>query len=509
MKNLLLLIFALALLHIAFAQKNDPRIVALEPQLEQLLSDWKVAGFAVAVVEKDKVIYSKGFGFRDAENKLPVTPNTLFAIGSSTKPFTSSLIGLLEKDKLVDLDKPVRTYFPTLTFFNDAMTDLISLRDMMSHRTGVARHDFSWYMFTSSSRDSLMRRIAYLEPFTDVGKTWEYNNFMFLVQGMVAEKITGYSWEQNIREKFFQPLGMSRSSFSASGLSNDQEAAVGYTVKNDSIISKLPYYKIDAMGPAGGINSTVLELSNWVMTWINGGKFKGKEILPERYIRSAISSQILISPALPTRQSPDVFFSSYGLGWFLQSYRGHYRVSHPGNIDGFSANVSFFPTDSVGIIVLSNQHISEVPALVQNMIADRVFQLPVRDWNGQRKKNLQAMRAWEAEAKKTAPVLRKSETTPSHSLKDYEGSYLNPGYGTMEVFFANDSLFLRIVNRTFWLRHYNYDVFEPVEREPVAGTAPQPFKLQFQMSVNGDIRSVSAGLEPTLKPLEFFKRKTN
>ena len=157
---------------------NDKRIVALEPQLQKLLSDWKAAGFAVAVVDKNRIIYAKGFGYRDMEKKLPVTPNTLFAIGSCTKAFTSSLIGMLQKENKVELDKPVHQYLPQLNFFNTGMTNTISLRDMMSHRTGLPRHDFSWYLFPTS-RDSIINRIQYMEPTAGVRDRWQYNNFMF------------------------------------------------------------------------------------------------------------------------------------------------------------------------------------------------------------------------------------------------------------------------------------------------------------------------------------------
>jgi CubicO group peptidase (beta-lactamase class C family) len=164
----------------------------LDAAFEKVLTDWKAAGFAVAVVEKNKIIYSKGFGYRDLEKKLPVTPNTLFAIGSCTKAFTSSLIGLLQKEGKVEFDKPAHTYLNTLRFYNDEMNNGITLRDMMSHRTGLPRHDYSWYYFSTSSRDSIMQRIQYQQPTFPVRNKWQYNNFMFwrraaLLKGLPAK----------------------------------------------------------------------------------------------------------------------------------------------------------------------------------------------------------------------------------------------------------------------------------------------------------------------------------
>ena len=239
----------------SFAQKQksteDKRFVGLDTAFARVLKDWNAAGFAVAVVEKDKIVYAKGFGYRDYENKIPVTPNTLFAIGSCTKAFTASLIGMLVQDGKVDYDKPVRNYLPELKFYKDEMNNKITLRDMMCHRTGLPRHDYSWYLFTTPSRDSLIQRIQYMEPSAGLRERWQYNNFMFLAQGAVVEKITSKSWEDNIREKIFTPLGMSNSFLNVDDMSKSNDASIGYGIKNDSIIKKLDYYHIDAMGPAG------------------------------------------------------------------------------------------------------------------------------------------------------------------------------------------------------------------------------------------------------------------
>ena len=164
---------------------------------------------------------------------------------------------------------------------------------------------------------------------------------------------------------------MNSSNFSVHDLAKMSDASLGYVAFKDSIIKKTDYYDINAMGPAGSINSNVNEMANWVITWINGGKFNGKEILPSNYVNQAMSSQMVVGAALPDKEVPDAFLSNYGFGWFLSSYRGHYRVEHGGNIDGFSASTSFFPSDSIGIIVLTNQNGSAVPGIVRNTIADR------------------------------------------------------------------------------------------------------------------------------------------
>lgn len=487
--------------------KDTQPLTGLDTALQRVLKDRQAVGFAVAIVKNDRIIYEKGFGFRDRENKLPVTQNTLFAIGSATKAFTASLLGLLQKDNKLDFDKPVRTYLPDLEFFNNDLNNNVTVRDIIVHRTGLPRHDYSWYLFNSASRDSLMRRIKYQEPTYPLRQTWQYNNFMYLTQGVISEKLYNKKWESVVKEKILDPLGMSGSNFSIHDLKKQNDASLGYTIVKDSIIKRLDYYDINAMGPAGSINSSVHEMANWVITWINGGKFKGKEILPSSYVRDAISSQMVINAALPDKEIPDAHFANYGFGWFLSSYRGHYRVEHGGNIDGFSTSVSFFPTDSVGIIVLVNQNGSSVPGIVRNIIADRMLGEKPIDWNGRANASQAKARA-AAKTTDKPESNRKPGTTASHGNKDYEGLYAHDGYGTFEVINRKDSLILMTQNGESWLRHYHYDVFELLQIDrtdgiDTAGTGN--LKIQFQMNSAGDISGVTAPLQPGLDDIKFIK----
>lgn len=489
------------------AQTVDKRFNGLDTSFARVLKDWKAAGFAVAVVEKNKIVYSKGFGYRDLEKKLPVTPNTLFAIGSCTKAFTSSIIGILQKDGKLDIDKPIRNFLPELRFYNNDMDNQITTRDLMCHRTGLPRHDLAWYLFPST-RDSLLQRIRYQAPTAGIREIYQYNNFMFLAQGVLAEKLSGKKWEALVKEYFFTPLGMNSSNFSVTDLEKSSDASLGYYVKKDSIIEKLPYYNIDALGPAGSINSSVTEMANWAITWINGGKFNGKEIIPAAHVTAAISSQMVSGAALPDKENPDIHLGNYGFAWGINSYRGHYRVQHGGNIDGFSALVSFYPSDSIGIIVLTNQNGSSVPGVVRNIISDRLLKLSPVDWSGTLLKTFQKNQKAAADAQKSAQSRKKSGTTTSHALKEFEGVYANPGYGSIETTFTRDSLFGQIPNKKLWFKHYHYNVFEIFEVDPLKGIDTSDnlgILFQFNANVNGEIDNLSADLQPGVDPI-IFKR---
>ena len=509
MKNLFLILFSFAVVQ-SFSQTiTDKRFSNFDTAFERVLKTWKAPGFAVAVVEKNKIIYAKGFGYRNYEKKLPVTTNTLFAIGSCTKAFTASIIGLLQQESKLDIDQPAHQYLPELNFYSADLTNTVTLRDMMSHRTGLPRHDFSWYLFPTESRDSLYRRIQYLQPTYPLRRTWQYNNFMFVAQGSIIEKLTGKTWEQNITERILTPLNMSSTVFSIHDMEKNSGAALGYGLKKDSLIDKLPYYNISAAGPAGSINSNVLDMSNWVMTWIHNGKFNNKQILDSNFLKEAMSSQTVISNGFPAKDNPDVYFSTYGFGWMLSSYKGHYRVEHGGNIDGFSASTCLFPTDSIGIIVLSNQDRSSVPSIIRNLIADKLLGKPYFNWNDYLRNNYLKIKQQAQAAQKTKTSAKKPNTKPSHPLKDYEGLYSNPGYGTFDVFLRNDSLFAQTSRNFIWLQHYHYDVFTPYlsNEQPLDTTEENNFKIQFNTGVNGDIESLNAiGFEAPSIPLVFNKK---
>lgn len=513
--KIVMFILSLFVLIISSAAQNkkensDQRLTGIDAQLQTILADWKTPGFAVAVVEKNKMIYSRGFGYRDYEKKVLATPNTLFAIGSCTKAFTSSLLGILRNENKLDFDKSPLTYIPELRFFNHEMDNLITVKDLMCHRTGLPRHDYSWYLFPTDSRDSLMKRIRYMEPSAGIREKYQYNNFMFMLQGLIAENVTGKKWNENVSEKFFGPLGMSGSNFTIEALEKSQDAAFGYRLKNDSIIEKLDYNNIRAMSPAGSINSSVNDMARWAITWINGGKYEGKEIIPASYVSEAISSQMVSSGALPSKEYPDQYLSTYGYGWGMSSYRGHYLVQHGGAIDGFSALTCFFPSDSIGIIVLVNQDGSAVPSIVRNIIADKMLKLNVIDWNKKIKSDREKMLKSQKKADSKAISNKKYGTLPSHKPGEFAGRYSNPGYGIINIESVQDSLFAVMPINKYWLKHYHFDIFQPFDVTKNKADTTDKNELRFNFHTNdiGDLESVFIKLEPTLKAIEF-KRQLN
>jgi CubicO group peptidase (beta-lactamase class C family) len=505
MRKLVLFLSALLFFVCSIAQPPaDPRLKGLDTFALRLLKEWDAPGVTIAVVEKNKVIYSGGFGYRDYEKKLPVTENTLFAIGSCTKAFTSSILGMLEKEGKVSLDKPVRDYLPELVFKNDYTNKHATLRDMMCHRTGLPRHDYSWYGSTAS-RNELLARVQYQEPSFELREKYQYNNFMFMAQGLVIEKITGKSWEENMRERIFKPLGMGKTNMSVIEMEKSADRSLAYSSTNNKI-KAIPYRNIDAIGPAGSINSCAKDMANWLITWINDGKFNGKEIIPPSYRGQAITSQISPGGGLPGTENPDLHMSGYGLAWGMSSYRGHYRVEHSGGIDGFITSTSFFPSDSIGIFVVTNQ--GTPTTSIRNFIADRMLKLSYRPWG----KTALADKLKADSTAKTTPnkdsINRKPGTKYSRSIEEYTGEYENKGYGIIKIFREKDTTWIdynEAGKRTkSYLEHYHYDVFRIRQTDETENPKDAP-KIAFNANTRGNLIEIEMQLEPTVKDILFEK----
>jgi CubicO group peptidase (beta-lactamase class C family) len=498
----LLLTFGTVFLFVSIIAQppTDPRLKGLDTMALKVLKDWHAAGVTIAVVEKGKVIYTGGFGYRDLDKKLPVTENTQFAIGSCTKAFTASMLGMLVKDGKLDLDKPVRNYLPELKFQNEYTNDHATLRDMMCHRTGLPRHDLSWYASWASRKD-LLERIQYMEPTAELRAKWQYNNFMFLAQGVVIEKITGKSWEENMKERILTPLGMDNTTLSTNDMEKSADHSLAFATK-DSSVKTIPYRNIDAMGPAGSVNSCAKDMAKWLITWINNGKYNGKEIFPSSYRNEAISIQMAMGGGAPGSENPDVHISGYGFGWMISSYRGHYHVEHGGGIDGFITTTGFFPSDSIGIFVSSNQ--GGVSSSIRDFIADRMLKLAYRNWS---KMQLDAI----AKAKEATKAIQKNDslghklnTQPSHELKNYTGTYSSPGYGSIEVSMKDGKLVSKFNSLDVRLDHFHYDQFNAFILDP-ALEGGDPLRFSFHIDDKGDISKLSIPLEGGVKDIEFTK----
>jgi CubicO group peptidase (beta-lactamase class C family) len=479
-----------------FAQNrtNDERLKGFDEFVQERMKEWNVPGTAVAIICKGEVIFAKGFGYRDESGKLPVTAQTLFAIGSCTKAFTSASVCILVDQGKIGMDKPVIDYIPDFRMYDDYVTLNMTPRDLMTHRSGLPRHDLVWYG-SDLSRQQLFDRLRYLEPSKPFRTVFQYQNLMFMTAGYLVEQVSGVLWEQFVKENIFTPLEMKSTNFSVNESQQSTDYSKPYDETMEGKIKEIPFRKIDAMGPAGSINSNITDMSNWVIMQLNNGKFKDKQAISESSIKE-MHTPFMVVPSAPNK---DVYYTSYGLGWFITSYRGHIRVEHGGNIDGFSADVCLMPDDSVGLVVLTNMNNTQLTSVIRNDIIDRMLDMTEIDWNSKLLADRKLMLEGMKKSKEAVEDNPGKDSEPSHPLKDYTGKFEHPAYGIMEIILTDDGLKASFHGLESPLKHYSYDNFEASKDEF------QKLKIRFETNLKGTIDKIYAPLEQGIKDIVFTR----
>ena len=474
-------------------------LAGFDAWVDSALAAWHVVGAGIGIVVDGEVVYARGHGLRDRDRQLPVTTQTLFAIGSASKAFTVFALGTLVDQGRLAWDHPVVDYLPWFRMYDPDVTRRLSVRDLVTHRSGLPRHDLLWYNNSTLGREELVRRLRYLEPNKDLRETFQYNNLMFLTAGYLAGVLMHTPWEDAIRSLVFQPLGMTGSNFSVAESQRSPDFSRPYEVRHDTV-RVMPFRDIALIGPAGAINSSVDDMLKWVRMQLSDGTVDGRRVIQAATLRDMHAPHMPIG--LPDQK--EFGASDYGMGWFLTSYRGHYRVSHGGNIDGFSALVTLYPADHLGIVVLTNQDGSALPGLVTLHAADRIFGPPLRDWSAEALARRNAAQAEQRQAEQRKQSVRVPNTHPSHPLADYAGDYADSGYGTLRIAVDSGHLTATYNGIRTALESWHYDVFNGLRN--AADPTFEDMKYLFAGNVKGDIDVVSAAFEPTVAPIVFRRQ---
>jgi CubicO group peptidase (beta-lactamase class C family) len=518
-----LLVAALAAQSLVGQAQGTPRAAAraltgLDPFVTSVMQEWHVPGLALGVIRDGQPVLLKGYGHRDVAQQLPVTPRTLMAIGSNSKSFTVVLMGMLVDSGKIEWDKPVRTYLPDFQLYDEFAAREMTPRDLVTHRSGLPRHDLLWYG-RAYTREELYRRLKYLEPSASFRSRWQYQNLMYLTAGYLVEQRTGRSWDELIRERVFTPLGMTRSNTSVRNLATADDAALAYvwrpcpaerTAGNGSAPSpsdcglvKVPYRNIDAVAPAGSINSSVEEMLHYIQLHIDSGRYSGRAVLSKENTVAMQTPQMLVGS---DEIWPDELgMAAYGLGLSVTSYRGRKLVQHGGGIDGFISQMSWMPKERIGVVVLTNMSGNNpAPNIVTRNVLDRLLGLEPIDWVARTRKQQQEAEARRTKQREERAKERKPNTTPTHDLTAYAGAYEHAAYGRLTVRVDGDALELSCDAFTVRLKHFHYDVFEvddPGNLVPLSG------RITFLMDRKGDIERMAVPFEPTIKDVEFTRVK--
>lgn len=417
-------------------------------------------GLAIAVVRDDKIIFAEGFGYRDVKAKLPVTPQTGFYIASTTKSFTGTAAKLLAEEGKLDLDAPIKKYFPNLALKAPLTTEQISLRDLLTHRSGISNEAINFRTAYTGQHDSetLLRLLA--DYTKSVSPDFRYSNIGYIVGALAMEKAAGETWQKTIERKILAPLEMNQTTAFASKAQASGNFALPYSVENGNFV-ELIYKQDNTMHAAGGMISSAEDLAKWLIANINGGKYKGSQVIP------AAALEEILSPQINQNRGFYKFKRyAYGLGWNIGTYNGEKFVHCFGEFPGFRPHVSFMPAQKIGVVVLANESGESftLPDLIATDIYDYLLQNKQLQANANPKideyiANLQKNK--EERAKKAAAKLREKEAgiVPSFDLKAYAGTYENAEMGQIVISTEGNSLVARFGNLTSSLVPAKPDVF--------------------------------------------------
>jgi CubicO group peptidase (beta-lactamase class C family) len=482
----------------AGAQQREP-YPGMDAYVTQALATWKVPGVGIAIVRNDSVIYARGYGVRELGKRELVDARTGFAIGSASKAFTAAAVEMLVDSGKMKLDAPATAYLPDFQLFDPYATRELTVRDMLTHRSGLSRGDLSWYASTKS-RDEILRGVRFLRPTWSFRSQFGYQNLMYLAAGQAVAHVANTSWDDFVQRRIFDPLGMTATGTSWQTAPGKDDRATPHATVADTV-RPIAWRDIDNIGPAGSIVSNVTDMSQWVRLQLANGRYDGKQLISPAMALEGRSPQTVIRLDTAARRfNPATHYQSYGFAWFLQDYRGREVVQHGGNIDGFSALVGMMPEENVGVVILTNMNGTSLPTALMNKIFDWHLKAPARDWSGDLRAFTQAQQARGLAARKKIEAQRVPGTKPSLPLAAYAGTFVDSLYGEITVKEENGKLMLSFgPNRRSELEHWHFDTFRARFDAPLLGNS----FVQFRVGPSGKVDELQAEMTDAT----VFKRR--
>ena len=472
-------------LAVSAAHAAQPAPAGLDDYVHSAMAQWKVPGLAVAVVKDGQVVLARGYGVRELGKAGRVDADTLFDIGSNTKAFTAAALGTLVAAGKLGWDDEVVKYVPALRLESPYVTQEITLRDLLSHRSGYCDPFAMWYP-SDDSTANVIERLRYQKPTYGFRAHFCYDNAMYMVASQFVQAISGTSWNDYVASHLFAQLDMTRTVSTTAAVAAASNVAIPHGEVDGRVEVIKPYWSnnMDVFAAVGGINSSVRDMSHWLIMLLADGRYHGNKVLDPAIIRAMEAPQELIQDDSELMgwlrtQTPDSRFYSYGLGFLLQDYAGHELVWHAGDIDGMASALALVPDEHLAVVALSNMNQNRAPEGVVFHVLQGYLGLAHRDVGGAIYAYLQKQKAQaDAAGKKLAAAGRPGTHAP-RPLADYVGSYTDPFYGTASVREEGGHLVLQLGNPMFVgdLQHWNGDTFRVQWRYRFYGTAYTTFDI--------------------------------
>jgi CubicO group peptidase (beta-lactamase class C family) len=473
----------------------------LDELIEPMLRTARIPGAAIAIVADGATVFAKGYGYRDLSAKLPLTAATVYPIASTSKAINATLLGMLVDDELLAWDAPVRRYLPHFALKDPLISPLVTVRDLIVMRTGLPRHDWA-HTEEPLDRAELVRRLRHLELSAGFRERFQYNNLTVTTAGHIAEAITGRSWEELVQARILAPLGMQ----ACFDMPDHHDVTFGYHENGSRQLQVTQRLETSVTAPSGGaLHSTVESMARWVAFNMSDGRWQDRVLIRPQTLHEIRSPQIVM-PNNPAGRKSN---ATYAMGWTLDSYNGCPRLSHGGYLHDVNSEIVMFPRERIGIVAFVNFG----PPMLALLIAEHAFDLltgrrPVHsleDRLSQYEGQIQQIR------QRDASLRRVPETAPSHSIEQYIGVYVHPGYGSIEIRRNGPNLILARNNLVLPLQHWHYDAWAFGDNGLFEIHLPHAFdaagRVRFETSADGDIAAFSIGLEPAVAPVRFEKRR--
>jgi CubicO group peptidase (beta-lactamase class C family) len=475
----------------AAATRAQEPFPGLDAYIAKAVQTWKVPGLSVAIVRNDSVIYAKGFGVLEAGGRTPVNERTLFEIGSSTKAFTATLAAMMVGEGKMRWDDRLADYLTGFKMYDPVASDAVTIRDALSHRSGIARGELAW-LGAGIPREEVLRRVRFLKPESPFRSRYSYQNMMFLAAGEAVAKKAGSSWENLVQQRIFAPLGMTSSVPTSRGLTNSNRATP-HGLEHDSAFVK-GAFDADNIAPAGAILSNAVDMAQWLRFQLNDGVVNGKRLVTSAALRETHTPQVVIGAGGRPAGDSAVHvrhFSTYGFGWMVEDYRHELVWQHGGNTPGMTAAVGMLPEKKVGVVVLANMQSASLPDILREYIFDRALGVPVRDLSAEAYTRYQAQRRRADSVEKTQASARASGGQPPVPLSAFVGTFTDSLYGEMSVVMKDGHLELERGELRGPLEYWNATNFRWTN--PLSSVTG-PMFIKFDITPDGKVTGLYFGI---------------
>jgi CubicO group peptidase (beta-lactamase class C family) len=467
-----LVVFGLAMilgsLEVRCAEPSHSLPPEIDAYLEKARQDWSIPGLAVGVIHGDDT-FAKGYGVRELGKPERVDENTIFDAASLTKSFTATLAAMLVDEGKMNWDDPIRRYLPDLALPDPYLAENATLRDFLSHRTGLEPANTLWTL-TAIPRSEVLRRVRCLQPAAPFRADMVYSNVGYTVAGEAIAAAAGKSFEDLLRERLIVPLGLRSTTWSY-----EQAAQIPNRATSHALIDGVQQpirreTQRSSTAPAGAVQSSAADLARWLRFHLSGGVLDGKRLVSEKSLEETHSPQVII-PTTPELRAGRLvkFFAAYGLGWQVMDYRGHAMLWHSGNGNGQIALMALLPAERLGVVVLVNTWAAPlVHGALVNRILDAYLGEKPRDWSAEGLARVPAMRERENKERQDLRAGAHPGSEPPHPLASYGGTYESCLYGPIHVRSEASGLTLQMgEGQEAELMHHHDDTFLVLWRDPL------------------------------------------